>query len=119
MQDFDVLDQSRIDKVTRGIGKAACIKLVAERYTVYENGDPVAPDTANIDPLGAEARAASFMFNARHVTKHVADRSGELGIQFAAGNDRDVGRYVSNRALVLVCDHDDLVDDIGRSSFIS
>ena len=110
MQDFNILDQARIDEIARGVRKTACIELVGERHTINENGDPVSPDTADVDAFSAEARTGAFVIDARHITKRVTDRGSEFGVQLASRQDRNGCSYVSNRALVLVRDHDNLVD---------
>lgn len=110
MQDFDVLDQSRIDKVAGSVRETASIKLVGQRYAIDEHRNAIAADAANVDSLGTEARAGGLVVDARNVAEDVSDRRGELIAEFRTRQDRDVGRDLAHRTLVLIGNYNDPVE---------
>ncbi len=113
VQDLDALDQAGVDEVAGRIRKAARVELVGQRHAVHEDRDTIAADAADVDALGAEARAGCLVVDTRHIAKDVTDRGSQLGIEVGAGQHRHARGDFADRPLILVRNDDNLLDPGG------
>ncbi len=78
MQYLDVLDQARIDKVTRCIRKITDAEMIGQRHAIDDNGDAIASDTTDVDAFRTETIASRLGIDTGHIPEHVVDRGGEI-----------------------------------------
>jgi hypothetical protein len=109
MENFDVFDQASVNEIPGCVGEAANVKVIRERHTVDDNRDTIATNTADIDPLGAKAVTCRLVVDAWYVSKYIVYRGSEFVVELCARQHCHVSCDVSDRAFVLVRDHNDLI----------
>src|SRR5690606_12077655 len=110
VQDLNALDEAGIKKLAGGVREVADVELVAQRYAVDEQGNPVAADTANVQALGTETLPGSFGLDPGRIKEYIANRQRQVLLDVVTVQHCDVSRNVTEASFRLVRDDDDFID---------